>query len=144
VDAKSFAAIPAGRAKEIVDMLDGEAFVRWMGLRFEEIRLGYARLRLSHRSELNQGEGVVHGGAIASAIDTAVIGAVLSTLATRPRRLVTVDLHVHYLDAVAEEDVVAEARVRRRGKTIAFVEVDAHTPAGREIAHGEVSCLVAE
>jgi acyl-coenzyme A thioesterase PaaI-like protein len=46
-----------------------------------------------------------------------------------PRRVVTIDLHVHYLDAVADEDVIAEARVRRQGKSIVFVEIDAQTNA---------------
>jgi acyl-CoA thioesterase len=111
-----------------------------MGLRFEEIRLGYARVRLPNRPELLQGGGVVHGGAIASAIDSVVIGAVFSLFAERPRRLATIDLYVHFLDAVVDEDVIAEARVRRRGKSIVFVEIDALTSAGREVAHGEVSC----
>ena len=111
-----------------------------MGLRFEEIRRGYARARLPYRPELLQGGGVVHGGAIAMVIDSAVIGAVFSLFAERPRRVATIALHVHYLDAVVDEDVIAEARVRRQGKSIAFVEVDALTRTGREVAHGEVSC----
>ena len=111
-----------------------------MGLRFEEIRRGYARARLPYRPELLQGGGVVHGGAIAMVIDSAVIGAVFSLFAERPRRVATIDLHVHYLDAVVDEDVIAEARVRRQGKSIVFVEIDAQTNAGREVAHGEVSC----
>jgi acyl-coenzyme A thioesterase PaaI-like protein len=49
---------------------------------------------------------------------------------------------VHFLDAVSDEDVVAEARVRRRGKAVVFVEIDARTAAGREIAHGEVACRI--
>jgi uncharacterized protein (TIGR00369 family) len=109
-------------------------------LRFEEIRRGYARARLPYRPELSQGGGVVHGGAIATVIDSAVIGAVFSLFSECPRRVVTIDLHVHYLDAVVDEDVIAEARVRRQGKTIVFVEIDAQTSARREVAHGEVSC----
>jgi uncharacterized protein (TIGR00369 family) len=144
VNPQSFPPIAAERARAITERLDGEAFCRWFGLRFEEIRLGYARLRLPHRAELNQGGGVIHGGAIASAIDTVVIGAILSTLAERPRRLATIDLHVHFLDAVRDEDVIAEARVRRRGKAVVFVEVDARTPTNREIAHGEVACRISE
>ncbi|MND06769.1 hypothetical protein D3C83_283430 [compost metagenome] len=57
----------------------------------------------------------------------------------RPKRLATIDLHVHYLDAVSGEDVIAESRVRRRGKSIIFAEVEARTPDGRELAHGECS-----
>lgn len=137
-----FEPIDEARARAIAESLNAEAFVHWLGLRFEEVRNGYARLRLPFRSELRQGGGVVHGGAVASAIDTVVVGAVLSTLDARPSRLATIDLHVHYLEAVEDGDVVAEARVRRKGKSIVFVEVEANTTDGREIAHGEVSCLL--
>lgn len=137
-----FAAIDPARAREIADSLNGEAFVEWLGLRFEEVRSGYARLRLPFRSELKQGGGVLHGGAVASAIDTVVIGAVLSLLEARPSRLATIDLHVHFLEAVQHDDVVAEARVRRKGRSVVFVEIEAATPDGREIAHGEVSCFL--
>ena len=82
----AFEPIAAERAREIGATLEAEAFQRWIGLRFEEIRLGYARVRLPHRPELLQGGGVVHGGAIASAIDSVVIGAVFSLFAERPRR----------------------------------------------------------
>ncbi|MGH9204145.1 MAG: PaaI family thioesterase, partial [Vicinamibacterales bacterium] len=128
----TFDPIPPDRAEAIAGSLNQEPFLRWIGIRFEDVRSGYARLRLPYRKELNQGDGVVHGGAIAAAIDTAVIGAILSTLRDRPRRLATVDLHVQYLDRVVDEDVIAEARVRRRGQTIVFVEVDARTDGGRE------------
>jgi uncharacterized protein (TIGR00369 family) len=91
-----------------------------------------------------QGGGVMHGGAIASTIDSVVIGAVFSLFPERPRRVATIDLHVHFLDVVVDEDVVAEARVRRQGKSIVFVEIDARTSAGRDVAHGEVSCKLTE
>jgi uncharacterized protein (TIGR00369 family) len=140
--AEDFAPIASEWAQEIAQSLGAEPFVRWLGLRFEEIRRGYARARLSGRAELLQGDRVIAGGAIASAIDTVVIGAILSVLPARPRRMATIDLHVHYLDVLGEEDLVAEARLRRQGKTIVFVEVDARTDGGREVAHGEVSCRV--
>ena len=132
--------LAAERAGEISDVLEAEAFQRWMGLHFEEIRRGYARARLAYRPEFLQGGGVVHGGAIATVIDSAVVGAVFSLFPERPRRVATIDLHVHFLDLVVDEDVVAEARVRRQGKSIVFVEIDAQTSAGREVTHGEVSC----
>ncbi len=137
-----FAPIAPERAREIADSLGGEAFVRWLGLRFEEIRSGYARARLGHRGELLQADGVIAGGAIASAIDTVVIGAILSSVPSRPRRMATIDLQVHFIDAIAAEDLITEARVRRQGKTLVFVEVDARTDGGREIAHGEACCRV--
>ena len=73
-----------------------------------------------------------------------MIGAVLSTLDARPSLLATIDLHVHYLEAVHESDMVAQARVRQKGKSVVFVEVEVNTTDGREVAHGEVSLLLRE
>jgi uncharacterized protein (TIGR00369 family) len=139
---ESFPPIDAAQAKAIVEALNAEAFHLWIGLRFEELRLGYARLRIAHRPELEQDGGVVHGGVIASALDAVAFGAIRSMLADRPSRAATIDLHVQFLDAVSGEDVIAEARVRRRGKSIVFVEADARTDGGRALAHGEASWVV--
>lgn len=113
-------------------------FTKLLGLQPEEVRRDYARMRLPYRHDLTQPAGLVHGGAIASLIDTAVVGAIFSTLDGPPRKLVTVSLHVQYLDGVASEDLIAESRVRRRGRSIVFLEVEVKTAAGREIAHGEL------
>jgi acyl-coenzyme A thioesterase PaaI-like protein len=51
-------------------------FPNVVGLRLEEIRADYARIRLPYRDELQQPAGVVHGGAIATLIDTVVVPAV--------------------------------------------------------------------
>jgi uncharacterized protein (TIGR00369 family) len=113
-------------------------YARLLGLRYEEVRPDYARMRLPFRTELLQAEGVVHGGAIASLIDTVVVAAVLSGLEEKPRRLSTVELHVHFLEPARHEDLVAEARVRRRGKRLVFLEVDVRAESGTTVAHGEL------
>jgi uncharacterized protein (TIGR00369 family) len=135
---EDFPEIPAERKRLWSDEVGAEAFLAHLGLAFEDLRLDYARMRLPFAPFLEQGRGVVHGGAIATLIDSVVVGAVLSAFDERPRRLATIDLHVHYLDAVLREDVVAEAFVRRRGRSIVFVAVDARAGT-REVAHGESS-----
>jgi uncharacterized protein (TIGR00369 family) len=136
---EEFPSIDATRARAIVNRLNAEAFHLWLGLSFEEIRLGYARLRLAHRAELEQAGGIIHGGAIASALDTVVLGAILSMFEERPHRAATIDLHVHFIESVSGEDVIAEARLRRLGKSITFAEAEARTEGGRVLAHAEAS-----
>ena len=51
----------------------------------EEIRQDYARMRLAYRPEFRQPAGVIHGGVIASMIDTVVVPAVGSGY-DEPRR----------------------------------------------------------
>ena len=51
-------------------------FPNLVGLELEEVRTDYARMRLPYRPELDQPAGVVHGGAIATLIDTVVVPAI--------------------------------------------------------------------
>ena len=118
---------------------ENAAYPSLLGMQFEEIRADYARMRLPYRAELDQPAGLVHGGAIASLIDTVVVGTIISTLDRVPRKMLTIDLHVHYLDAVRREDIIAEGITRRRGRSTIFLEVDAFTEAGTVVAHGEMA-----
>ncbi len=117
-------------------------YPKLLGMELEEVRRDFSRMRLPYKPELNQPAGIVHGGAIASLIDTAVVGALFSGFETMPRRVVTLDMHIHYLDAAVEQDVIAEARVRRRGRSVVFLTVDCHTDDGKQVAHGELSYRV--
>jgi uncharacterized protein (TIGR00369 family) len=104
-------------------------FPRFVGLVLEEVRTDYARMRLPHRKELNQPAGVMHGGALATLIDTAVVPAIGSGYED-PRLLLTVDMHVSYLDAVAGEDAIAEAWVEKRGRSMVFCRVEVRSASG--------------
>ena len=73
---------------------------------------------------------------------TAVVGALFAGLDGFPKRAVTLEMSIHYLDAAIEEDVIAEATVRRRGRSVVFFSVDAFTDSGKAIAHGELAYRV--
>ena len=51
-------------------------FPKLVGLHVEETRLGYCRMVMSFREELEQPMGIVHGGAIATLIDASVVPAI--------------------------------------------------------------------
>ena len=105
-----------------------------LGLEVEETRIDYCRMRMPFRPELLQPGGVVHGGAIASLMDAVLVPAVGSVLGPKDRYS-TVDLHVQYIGAVKDEDVVAEGWVTRRGRTVVFGESEAvGATSGRLIA----------
>lgn len=110
-------------------------FPRHIGVVLEEVRTDYARFRLPFRPELRQPAGVVHGGAIASLIDTAVVPAIAGVY-DEFRPLLTIDMHVQYLDAVRDEDAVAEAWVEKRGRSTVFCRVEVRTAAGVLAATG--------
>ena len=109
-------------------------FARHIGLRVEEVRRDYCRMRLVFRPELLQGGGVMHGGAIASLLDSVLVPAIGATL-PEGSRFATVDLHVQYMEALLEDDAVAEGWVVRRGRRVVFGQAEARAAAtGRLIA----------
>jgi uncharacterized protein (TIGR00369 family) len=75
-------------------------FARLIGIELEEIGSGTATLAVKVRKELTQNQGVVHGGVIASLIDTATAFAIITLLAPR-EKVTTVDLTISYLRPVA-------------------------------------------
>lgn len=104
-----------------------------LGFVMEDARIDYSRLRLPYRPELNQPAGVMHGGAIASLIDTAVVPAIGSYYDEMPRML-TISLTINYLGAIIEEDAICEGWVERRGKSIVFCAAEVRGVTSGKVA----------
>ncbi len=82
----------------------------------------------------------VHGGAITVLIDTAATGAAWAHGELgRGARGTTVSLTCHFLAAGGAPELVAEARVVRRGRSMVFIEIDVADSDGKAIAQGLVT-----
>ncbi|HXR24328.1 MAG TPA: PaaI family thioesterase [Candidatus Binataceae bacterium] len=124
-------------------MMDGP-FVATLGLRLESASDGVARVRLPFDlSILNAGgpQVPIHGGAIAALIDTAACAAVWAMPETR--NSATVSLTVNYTGPGVASDLIAEAKVRRKGRRLASVSVEVRDNAGALIADGLVTYKIA-
>lgn len=109
------------------------AYARLLGLEIVRLERGAAVLSLEVRPELTRMEGIVHGGAIASLLDSASAFAVLSLL--RPEeQTVTVDLTLHFLRPVSGGRVEARATVLRAGRRVVTVSIEATDSAGKLVA----------
>jgi uncharacterized protein (TIGR00369 family) len=104
-------------------------FPQFLGIEVEELRQDYARMRLPYRPEFRQPAGVVHGGVIASIIDTVVVPAVGSGY-DAPHQLFTVDFQLRFLAAVVDDDLVAEGWVSQRGRRIVFCDAEVRGGSG--------------
>jgi uncharacterized protein (TIGR00369 family) len=104
-----------------------------LGLVLEDARENYARLRLPYRPELNQPAGVMHGGAIATLIDTAVVPAIGSFYEGLVPML-TISLTINYMGAIIEEDAVCEGWIERRGRSIVFCAAEVTGATSKKIA----------
>ena len=135
--AERFAPLPPERAERFAGFAPGrpEYFPGVVGIRLEEVRQDYARMRLPFRSQLNQPAGVVHGGAIATLIDTVVVPAIASGY-DEPHRYVTIDMQIQYIAAVVGEDAVAEGWIVRRGRSTVFCRAEVLTVGAGLVAAG--------
>ena len=87
--------------------------------------------------------GAVHGGAIATILDSVVVPAVGSAYGPE-QRYSTVDMHVQYLSALVAEDGVAEGWVVRRGRSTVFCEAElVGAISGKIIARSMLTYAVA-
>ena len=112
---------------------DSVLYARFLGLQLGEFRDGEASIHLEVREELKQNQGVVHGGAIASLIDTASAFAVLTRIETN-ERVTTTDLTIHYLRPVTGGRMTAMARIIRGGRRLFVLSVDVTNDASQLVA----------
>lgn len=123
------------RYQAILKKYASNHFPRLLGIEIESVEPGRARLAVEVREELLQLQGVMHGGAIASLIDTAVAFAIVG--ASEPDdRFTTVEMKVNYLSAIREGRVTADARLIRDGRRIIVADCDVFDGRGRLAAKG--------
>jgi len=108
-------------------------FAHLIGIEFERAGQGMATLGLDVREELKQNNGVVHGGAIASLIDTATAIAIISELGPE-ERATTVDLTISYLRPLLKGRAIATARVLRTGRRLIVASAEVMDAGGNLLA----------
>ena len=108
-------------------------YARFLGLQLGKVRQGEVSIHLDIRDELKQNQGVVHGGAIASLIDTASAFAVLSQI-DLDERVTTTDLTIHYLRPAISGRIVATARIIRGGRRLFVLSVEVLDDGGAHVA----------
>ncbi|MGI8467639.1 MAG: PaaI family thioesterase [Pyrinomonadaceae bacterium] len=115
------------------DVVKNTPYLKLLGIELVEISREKVVMRLPMREKLRQPQGLLHGGATASLIDTATAFAVIAHLADGEKAS-TVDLTVHYLRPVIDETTVCTAKVLRAGRRLLTVSADVVNDKGKLIA----------
>ena len=123
------------REQAIREKFENNHFPRLVGIEIDSIEPGRARLSLEVREELLQLQGIMHGGVIATIIDTAVAFAIIGT-SEPDDRFTTVEMKVNYLAPIREGRIVADARLIRDGRRIVVADCDLFDSKGRLAAKG--------
>ena len=111
-------------------------YVKRLHLRVTAVRPGEVDISMPVVPELVHGGGVLCGQAIMAAADTAMVLAMMADLGEF-RPMTTVQLQTSFLRPVPRgtAEVAINAKILRRGKTLAFGEISVSTPDGKLAAH---------
>lgn len=121
------------RFEELVEFIEEKIpYNRFVGLKVESVKPGYARLRLPFRKEFigDTRRPALHGGVLSMLIDTCG-GVALWSHCSPADRIATIDMRVDYLRPGPEDDLLAEGWVELMGNrvgNVAIKVVGAKTP----------------
>lgn len=115
---------------QLVDAFRADPFGRLLGVQVEEVRPGYARVRLPLRAEHHNFHGVAHGGVVFSLADCAFAAASNS----HNQRAVAISASIHFLRAPGPGTLEAECVEEHRGRRLGSYRVEVRDGAGRLVA----------
>ena len=126
---------PAYRER-LFALIDGAPFVRHMGMRITDLTWGRAAFEMVPAEYRLQPFGVVHGGNIATLIDTATFWACYLSMGSDDDGLATVDLKLNYLAPARVEPLRCTGTLIKAGKTLSYAEAEVRGGDDRLLAHG--------
>jgi len=115
-------------------------FADLLGLKLDSVEPGSATMSLPVGEELKQNNRVVHGGAIASLIDSAAAYAVIPLL-NQNETATTIDLTVSYVRPLRIGVATASAKVLRAGGRIIVISAEVLDNDGNLAATGLTTYL---
>ena len=121
--------------QELIEVINASPFPDHMAMRLLEVALDRAVLDLNTARCHLQAFGIVHGGVLATLIDTATFWAVFMRI-PEGAGLVNIDLKLNYLRPVESGLLIAEGRAIRSGNSISYAETSVLNEKRELIAHG--------
>jgi uncharacterized protein (TIGR00369 family) len=119
----------------LADIL-ADAFAPWvqdLNLSVEDIGNEGITMRLPADTRLSRIGGIVSGQAMTAMADTTMVLALAAHIGGF-RPVATVDIAMSFMRAIKSSDVLCEARVRRAGRSLAFVHAELRAADDTQIA----------
>jgi acyl-CoA thioesterase len=108
-------------ANNVVEqIMRDDKFSQWLGIEVLDIREGYAKIKMTIRSEMMNGFGIAHGGIAFSFADSAFAFACNS----RNNLSVALDTSINFIKPVHTNDIlVAEAKELHNGRSTGLYQI---------------------
>lgn len=122
----------------VTHMMRHDLFSQWLGIQVLEVSEGYSKIKMTVRSEMINGFGIVHGGIAFSLADSAF------AFACNNRNVLSValDTAINFLKPVHVGDgLVAEAKELHNGKSTGLYHIAITNQHGHIVAVFKGTCF---
>ncbi len=127
--------------EELKNLVKKSPYPRHMAMELEHIEFDNADISIELAAFHLQPFGIVHGGVLATLIDTATFWSAFLRL-PEDAGLVNVDLKLNYLQPAVKGKLIAKGTCMRQGSTIGYAEASVFDEAEKLIAHGTSTLMV--
>lgn len=122
----------------VTHMMRHDLFSQWLGIQVLEVSEGYSKIKMTVRSEMINGFGIVHGGIAFSLADSAF------AFACNNRNVLSValDTAINFLKPVhVGDELVAEAKELHNGKSTGLYHIAITNQHGHIVAVFKGTCF---
>ncbi|MGD8981986.1 MAG: PaaI family thioesterase [Desulfobacterales bacterium] len=126
---------------KLIDMVNTSPYPEHLRMQLVSISVDQAVVKLNTEQCHLQPFGIVHGGVLATLIDTATFWSVFLRL-PEDAGLVNIDLKLNYLKSINTGLMTAQGHCIRAGRTINYAEASVKDKEGNLIAHGTSTLMV--
>jgi len=92
-------------------------FLDFLDIKLTDLKDGFAEFRMKVRPEYMQGAKIMQGGLVVALGDEAIAHAMMTQLSP-DEGLTTIELKSNFLSAVSEGELIAQANVFKKGKSL--------------------------
>jgi uncharacterized protein (TIGR00369 family) len=123
--------MPADKYQRVRDNFARQKFMHTIGAELTSVKSGEVEIAFPFRKDLTQQHEFIHGGALATILDSACGYAALS-VAPEHADVLAVEFKVNLLSPATGDRFVARGHVKRAGRTLTVCAADAFAVRGKD------------
>lgn len=128
--------------KSISNLVNISPYPSLLSMNIVDIGIGFAVIEIDTEKKHMQLLGAVHGGVLASLIDTVAFWSVYYGIENHDAWLTSVDLKLNYLAPATSGKLIARGRQIKVGGKLCYAEAQVNTEDDRIIAHGTSTLMI--
>jgi len=128
--------------ERFISVINSSPYFQLLSMKVREVGMGYCVLEIDLERKHLQPFGIVHGGVLASVIESVTSWALFYGIEDENDGLTTIDLKLNYLSPAVSGKAIAEGRQIKLGKTLGYAEGQVKDESGKLIAHGTSTLMI--